>query len=178
MNKAKHKNDLPGNRLSGIPSNARFAGAGIMVGLAFTVINLTANLSVYTNEAQAYFTAGAIVFFPTIFVGVLLAWLLNTGKLIFIKLSRKVALFVTTAYAGVILLDFAQALYYGIDRSLIAISAGVVLTLISPILFLMWRDFRRCRWLDPNSLPSEWETAAIRDPNSINYRPERLKRQK
>jgi hypothetical protein len=41
-------------------------------------------------------------------------------------------------------------------------------------MFLMWRDFRRCRWLDPNSLPHEWEIAAIRDPNSINYRPPKV----
>ena len=72
---------------------------------------------------------------------------------------------------------------YGIPGNARFAGAGVaigtiILVLVSPMLLLMWRDFRRSRWLDPDSLPSEWEIAAIRDPKSINYRPPKVKKRK
>ncbi|MDE1896942.1 MAG: hypothetical protein KGH91_07700, partial [Rhodospirillales bacterium] len=95
-----------------------------------------------------------------------------------VKLYRKLAVGVTVAYIGSIVLNIAQIIYYKWDRPVMAAIGTIFLVLVSPMLFLMWRDFRRSRWLDPASLPSEWEIAAIRDPKSINYRPPKVKKRK
>ncbi|MEE3501150.1 hypothetical protein [Acidiphilium acidophilum] len=50
-------------------------------------------------------------------------------------------------------------------------SGMLLLALISPFIYLMHRDLKRSRWLDPKSLPHEWEIPAINDPTSISYRP-------
>lgn len=178
MNGHEAKGERPGNRPSGIPGNARFAGGGVIIGIIFIVINLAADYSVYTNNPGDYFGSLTPVFFPMVFICVLLAFLLNTGKLIFVKLYRQLAVIVTAAYIGSILLNTGMILDYGLDRAFLAMIGAIILVLLSPVLFLMWRDFRRSRWLDPNSMPSEWEIAAIRDPNSINYRPPKVKKGK
>ncbi|MDE1896943.1 MAG: hypothetical protein KGH91_07705 [Rhodospirillales bacterium] len=178
MNRHKAKSQLPGNRPYGMPGNARFAGAGVAIGIIFIVINLAANYSVYTNVPGSYFGVIEVVLIPLGVLCGLLALLLNTGKLIIIKLYRKLAMLVSVGYVGVILLNIAQIIYYKWDRPVMAVICTIILLLVSPILFLMWRDFRRSRWLDPASLPSEWEIAAIRDPKSINYRPPKVKKRK
>ncbi|MDE2319296.1 MAG: hypothetical protein KGK02_06315 [Rhodospirillales bacterium] len=178
MNRHEVKNQLPGNRPYGMPGNARFAGGGVAIGIMFIVINLAGNYSVYTNVPGNYFGVIDIVLFPLGVLCGLLALLLNTGKLIIIKLYRKLAMLVSVGYVGAILLNVAQIVYYKWDRPVMAAIGTIILLLVSPVLFLMWRDFRRSRWLDPQSLPSEWELAAIRDPSSINYRPPKVKKGK
>jgi len=153
-----HKDPKPGNRPPGLPGNSRFAAAGGIVGLIFITIESAAMISVYTNNPQDFFNCLEPAF------------LLNSGRLIFVKLFRWLAVIVTYLYAGVALLTIVQLLAYGVERALIDAVGLVVLLLLSPLLGLMWRDFKRCRWLDPKSLPHEWEIAAIHDPSSINYR--------
>jgi hypothetical protein len=104
-------------------------------------------------------------------VVVLTLALLNSGKLAIIRALRALAVGITVAYAAAIAVDAVRALLYPLDQVLLSAVAGVMLVMFSPLLVLMWRDFRGSRWLDPRSLPHEWEMAAIRDPNSINYRP-------
>ncbi|HET6608952.1 MAG TPA: hypothetical protein VFG62_19920 [Rhodopila sp.] len=176
MNRHEKRAQQPGNRPSGIPGNARFAGAGVMSGIMFIVIALCADYSVYTNRSADYFGVFTLLFIPLVIVSVAIAWLLNTGKLAFVKLFGKLAIIVSTAYVGTILLSIFQVLYYKWDRPVMAAIGIIILVVFSPMQFLMWRDFRRCRWLDPRSLPGEWEIAAIRDPNSINYRPPKPQR--
>ncbi len=170
MNRHESRQQQPGNRPSGIPGNTRFAVAGVVTGIMFIVIALCADYSVYTNNPADYFGTFTPLMIPTVLAGVASLWLLNTGKLVFVKLFRKLAVIVSAAYVGVILLGIFQLLYYKWDRPVIAAISIIILVVFSPMQFLMWRDLRRSRWLDPESLPSEWEIAAIRDPNSINYR--------
>jgi len=151
-----------------MPGNSRFAGVGVMFGIAFVVINIV--VLVAGDNADEYFRLGETVFFPLVAFVVLIGVLLNTGKLWFVKAFRIMAVIVTVAYAAAILVDIFVALVIAGDGFEGIFETGF-LVLFSPLIFLMWRDFRRCRWLDPNSLPHEWEIAAIRDPNSINYRP-------
>jgi hypothetical protein len=139
-----------------------------MFGFAFVVINVVALVA--GDNADEYFRLGEITIFPLVGFITLIAWLLNTGKLWFVRAFRILAVIVTTAYAGAILVDVFVAVAIAGDGFDGIFEAGT-LVFLSPLMFLMWRDFRRCRWLDPNSLPHEWEIAAIRDPNSINYRP-------
>ena len=160
----------PGNRPPGIPGNARFASAGLAVGIIFIVINAVAAYAVFTNDSDNYFHATDKVFFALIILVPVSMFLLNTGKLIFIKLYRKLALAVSAIYALMIVLDLTQLWLYGTDRASFDIGGVILLLLLSPLQFLMWRDLRHSRWLDPTSLPEEWEIAAIHDPTSINYR--------
>jgi hypothetical protein len=165
-----HKDPKPGNRPPGLPGNSRFAAAGGIVGLIFITIESAAMISVYTNNPQDFFNCLEPAFLPLIGLCLLVTFLLNSGRLIFVKLFRWLAVIVTYLYAGVALLTIVQLLAYGVERALIDAVGLVVLLLLSPLLGLMWRDFKRCRWLDPKSLPHEWEIAAIHDPSSINYR--------
>jgi hypothetical protein len=170
MNRHEPKSQMPGDRPRGVPGNARFAGAGVVSGILFIFVALCADYSVYTNNPADYFGVAAPLLFPVVIFGTAVAWLLNRGKLVFVKLFRKLAELVSAAYVATIILGIFQVLYYKWDRPLITVMGIILLVVFSPMQLLMWRDFRRCRWLDPNSLPSEWEIAAIRDPNSINYR--------
>jgi hypothetical protein len=122
------------------------------------------------DNADEYFRLSEIAMFPILLLMFLPAWLVNTGKLAFVRAFRVVAVIVSVAYAVTFIVD-AVAAVSNTDEAGAGLIAGILLLLMSPIMFFMWRDFRRCRWLDPNSLPHEWEIAAIRDPNSINYRP-------
>jgi cell division protein FtsW (lipid II flippase) len=70
----------------------------------------------------------------------------------------------------------AELAVYPFARAFGAVIGLVIFLLTAPFFLLMRRDFRRSRWLDPDSLPSEWEIAAIHDPNSINYQPPKRKR--
>ncbi|WP_427978300.1 hypothetical protein [Acidocella sp.] len=141
-----------------------------MSGILFIFVALGADYSVYTDNPADYFGVLAPLLIPVVLITTAFAWLLNTGKLVFVKLFRTLAVLVSAAYVGVILLGIFELLYYKWDRPVIAAIGLIMLVMFSPAQFLMWRDLRRCRWLDPDSLPDEWEVAAIRDPNSINYK--------
>jgi hypothetical protein len=161
--------DRPADRPSGMPGNARFAGAGIGFGIVFIVADIAAVAA--GNDMNVYFGLAGYAFLPLIVVVVLTLALLNSGKLAIIRALRALAAGITVAYAAAIAVDALRALLYPLDEVLLSAVAGVMLVMFSPLIWLMWRDFRRSRWLDPRSLPHEWEIAAIRDPNSINYRP-------
>jgi hypothetical protein len=151
-----------------MPGNSRFAGAGVMFGIILVTVNAVA-LAAGSN-ADEFFSIGEIVIFPLVAVVVLILILLNTGKLCIIRAFRSLAVIVSVCYAVAIIVDTIAAFSNTGESGAGIIDAGLLI-LISPLMFLMWRDFRRCRWLDPKSLPHEWEIAAIRDPASINYRP-------
>ncbi len=151
-----------------MPGNSRFAGAGVMFGIILLTVNVIA-LGAGSN-ADEFFSLGEIVLFPLVAVVVLILILLNTGKLWIVRAFRSLAVIVSVCYAVAIVVDAIAALSkMGVSGAGI-IDAGLLI-LISPLMFFMWRAFHRCRWLDPKSLPHEWEIAAIRDPTSINYRP-------
>jgi hypothetical protein len=160
--------ERPGNRLPGMPGNSRFAGAGVMFGIILVTANVVALVA--GSDADEFFRLGEIVMFPLVAVVVLIVIVLNTGKLWVVRAFRIIAIVVSAAYSVAIIVDGVAAFSSSGEAGAGMIDA-ILLILISPLMFLMWRDFRRCRWLDPNSLPHEWEIAAIRDPNSINYRP-------
>lgn len=161
----------PGDRPPGLPGNARFAAGGVIAGLIFVTINGAAAISVCTNNTPDFLTLLGPVFVPLIVCCVAVMWLVNTGKLALIKSFRILALAVTLLYGAGLIADLALVAAYGAERTAPAIMGGAALLLLSPLIILMWRDFRRCRWLDPASLPAEWETAAIHDPGSVNYIP-------
>jgi hypothetical protein len=169
MNSHSGLPDIPGNRQSGIPSNARFAGAGVVFSIIFIMINTVALLS--GNNDNKYFDIAYDILFPLLFAALFPACLISTGKLIFVKALRKTAVILTIIYTGMVLWDFILIAIYPFSQVGLAATGGPFLLLFSPLQYLMWRDFRRSRWLDPTSLPHEWEIAAIRDPNSINYHP-------
>ncbi|HQT59990.1 MULTISPECIES: hypothetical protein [unclassified Acidiphilium] len=179
---AKHRHasvpttERPGNRPFGIPANARWAGVPIPGFLAIAIAALDA-WTVWRNASPAtYFHYGKIMFFPLIAAGVLMAWALNSGKLVMIRLWRVFARLVVVAYALLAVIFIAELAVYPVSRAFGAVIGLIILLLTAPFFLLMRRDFRRSRWLDPDSLPSEWEIAAIHDPNSINYQPPKRKR--
>jgi len=151
-----------------MPSNARFAAGGLSIGIMLVSINIVAIVA--GSNADEYFRLAEITMFPILLLMFLPVWLMNTGNLVLIRMFRVSAVCVSVAYAAVIIVD-AVAAVSNTGEAGAGLISGILLLLMSPLMFLMWRDFRRCRWLDPNSVPHEWEIAAIRDPNSINYRP-------
>ncbi len=168
--------ERPGNRPFGIPANARWAGVPIPGFLAIAIAALDA-WTVWCNASPAtYFHYGKIMFFPLIAAGVLMAWALNSGKLVMIRLWHVFARLVVAAYAVLAVIFIAELAVYPFARAFGAVIGLVIFLLTAPFFLLMRRDFRRSRWLDPDSLPSEWEIAAIHDPNSINYQPPKRKR--
>lgn len=142
-----------------------------MLLLLFISVNLVANVEVYQNSPKIYFYVGKIIFLPVLIGFIGLGLIANSGKLVFIKLIRYIAIFLTLLYFFVLIIDFLQIYFLETDRVFPVIIESVILILFSPLLYFMRRDFHRSRWLDPMSLPHEWEISAIRDPNSINYRP-------
>ena len=168
--------ERPGNRPFGIPANARWAGVPIPGFLAIAIAALDA-LTVWCNSTPAtYFHYGKIMFFPLIAAGVLMAWALNSGKLVMIRLWHVFARLVVAAYVVLTVIFIVELAVYPFARAFGAVIGLVIFLLTAPFFLLMRRDFRRSRWLDPDSLPSEWEIAAIHDPNSINYQPPKRKR--
>jgi hypothetical protein len=163
----------PADRPAGLPGNARFAAAGLAFGIIFIVTDIIAVFA--GNDMTVYGDLATETAVPLIVAVVLTIWLLNRGRLALIKFCRRLAVAVTVAYVAAIVVDAARVALYPLDSVLLSGVAGVLLAVFSPLQVLMWRDFRRCRWLDPRALPHEWELAAIRDPKSVNYRPPRRK---
>lgn len=138
-------------------------------GIVFISINIVAIAT--GNNVDQYFEWIERIFLPLLLLSLAPIFLMNTGKLVFIKAFRIIAMITSLSYGFMFILDLFLMASYPFTLFGGAVTIGVLLLLFSPLQYLMWRDFRRSRWLDPTSLPHEWEIAAIRDPSSINYHP-------
>jgi hypothetical protein len=161
----RSETERPHARLAGLPGNARFAATGFVFGVIFIAVDIIAIIA--GENADLYFTLAEYIFLPLIILAFAVLFLLSSGRLLFVRLFRWSAIALTLAYLAAIAWDALLYLRQGLPTPVLA---GGILVLFSPLLMMMWRDLRRSRWLDPSSLPHEWELAALRDPKSINYR--------
>ncbi|MEE3501152.1 hypothetical protein [Acidiphilium acidophilum] len=162
--------ERPGNRPGGIPENARYASAAVGV-FALSTEGLLVNYLVYINKSNQLFVYGEPFIFIAVPVMMAVLYSLRSGRLFFIKLFVSFCQLTYIVYGLNWIISIFQTFYYNDIRNGLAVSNILLLVLISPFVYLMHRALKRSRWLDPKSLPHEWEIPAINDPTSISYRP-------
>jgi hypothetical protein len=166
----------PQNRPRGAPKNALYTVgmSGLLV--VFSAIDSLSNYTVAQNEFQNFLDqASYIIFIGPICLVVYLRYAGN-GKISTIKLIRKLVFFDTLWMIFNILWALYLIITIDLDYSSPCVGGILLYVIMTPFLIRMYRGMRESRWLDPNSLPHEWEINALDDPTSPSYRPRKTKR--
>ncbi|CAB3727553.1 hypothetical protein LMG24076_05184 [Trinickia soli] len=145
----------PGNRPRGAPQAAVGALMAFFVIGAFTLVELYGCLAnflgfEFSNGFLLVEIAVATAFLLSVLIGI------GGGKLWAVKLVRWSTYAFTTAYPAILV---GSIVLYGKTPSGSALAwvfFGLAIVQI-PAFFVMYSAFARIRWLDPKSLPSEWE---------------------
>ena len=147
--------ELPGNRPRGAPLPAARAGGAFAVVFALLLAEFYGCLSDLVEFDFGRFMLAEIVIGATILL--LLLGGLSSGKLWVIRLFRASSYLAALLY--VVVIACGVYLYSGktpIDSGLALVI--LVLSMIQlPLFIVIYRAFAHVRWLDPRSLPSEWE---------------------
>lgn len=149
---------LPGNRPRGAPLPAARAAGAFAVVFALLLAELYGCLSDLVEFHFGRFMLGEIV------IGVIILLLLlgglSSGKLWVIRLFRASTYLAALLY--LVIIACGMYLYSGktpIDPGLALVI--LVLSIVQlPLFIAIYRALARVRWLDPKSLPSEWEPPA------------------
>lgn len=147
--------ELPGNRPRGAPPPAARAAGAFAVVFALLLAELYGCLSDLVDFDFGSFMLVEIVVGVTLLL--LLLGGLSTGKLWVIRLFRASCYLAALLY--LIVIACGAYLYSGktpIDSGLALVI--LVLSIVQlPLFIVIYRAFALVRWLDPRSLPSEWE---------------------
>ena len=150
----------PGNRPRGAPREAKPAVAAWYLLIIMTFASIAEFLPFLTgSEHSAFLMVGwpiAGVLAITVFVG------MGAGKLWAVRLFRW-----STYGAALFYLPLLIAAIYAftndaaLQQDSLAPDTAIMQFIISALepiaFFVLFRAFRRVRWLDPQSLPKEWE---------------------
>ena len=149
---------LPGNRPRGAPLPAARAAGAFAVAFALLLAELYGCLSDLIGFDFGRFMLAEIVIGVTILLFLLGG--LSSGRLWAIRLFRASSHLSALFY--VVVIACGAYLYSGktpIDSGL-ALIILVLSILQFPLFIVIYRAFARVRWLDPKSVPSEWEAPA------------------
>ena len=166
-------NGLPGNRPPGAPQAAVSALMAFFVVEGFTLIELYGCLA---NVLGFDFSSGYLL--VEIMVGATLMLItvigMSRGKLWAVKLFRGITHAAAALYPAIL----AYAIYLDSGKTPIDPAGAWITFALSilqiPAFFVIYRAFKRVRWLDPKSLPQEWEPPARQiDPRYSDEPPKR-----
>jgi hypothetical protein len=158
-------NERPGNRPPGAPADVGIAAGAFFVAAGGTLIELYSCAADLAGFDFADYALAEIALCFSLMIAVGLG--LRTGKLWAVKLFRR------TTHAAALLCPAAIACAVWLaagtappDPALIWIVVALAVFQI-PSFIVIYRIFARVRWLDPESLPSEWEPPAGRASSGI-----------
>jgi hypothetical protein len=166
----------PQNRPRGIPQNAVITVAMSAILVLFSVITSLSNYTVSQNEFKNFLDQASYIIFIGPICVVFFARYSGNGKISTIKLIRKLVFFDTLWMIFNILWALYLIITINLDYSFPCVGGIFLYVIMTPFLIRMYRGMRESRWLDPNSLPHEWEINALDDPTSPSYRPRKTKR--
>lgn len=151
--------ERPGNRPRGAPKPAVIAGGAFFVGAGFTFTELLLGMASAFGIDHGDVLIPGWVCLSAIMLPVAIG--MGAGKLWAVRLFRWLSFGAIVLYLP--LLGLAFYLYAGpraIDPGLAFVM--FVMAAVKPLpLFIIYRAIRTVRWLDPASLPHEWEPPYI-----------------
>lgn len=151
-----HQTGQPENRPPRAPWSAAFASAGFCLVAAMILIEVYLCLS---DLLQFNFAGPGFLGMWVGISAILLSFIvgIGRGKLWAVKLLRWSTYVLTALYP--VVLVYAVEMYSGTSPfgKPFAWITFIFSAIQLPLFFQIYRAFRRVRWLDPKSLPSEWE---------------------
>ncbi len=162
----------PGDRQPGLPRAAVLPCAGIIFVLLVVSVSLVGDYSfIFSSEPEAFLHNVRYLYIGVPVTIVPLVYVFKSGKLWAIRLIRTLVRVANAIYGLAIVLAAVSAYLSTEDSWLYFLLVPLpALALAAPLVYLMNTKMARCRWLDPHSLPHEWELPAIHDPNDRAYR--------
>ncbi|WP_231716650.1 hypothetical protein [Burkholderia ubonensis] len=147
--------ERPGNRPPGAPRLAVIAGGAFFLGVGLTFAELvegTASLKgIHYDDMIVPAWAVLTIIMLTVSIGI------GSGKLWAVRLFRRLSFAAMALYLPLLALAFyLNAGRTPIDQDL-AFVMFVFAVVKVPCLIIIYRAIRQLRWLDPDSLPHEWE---------------------
>jgi hypothetical protein len=156
---SRPSDERPGNRPRGAPKRAVIAGCAFFVGAGFTLTELLFGAASAFGIDHGDVLVPGWVCLSAIMLTVAIG--MGAGKLWAVRLFRWLSFGAMALYLP--LLGLAFHLYAGptpIDSGQ-AVVMFVMAVVKLPPLFILYRAIRTVRWLDPASLPHEWEPPYI-----------------
>jgi hypothetical protein len=151
-------NGQPGDRPRGAPREAAIAGGLFCAVVALLLAELYGVLSDLTGYDFGAFMLVEVAIGSAMLL--VIAGGVGSGKLWAVRLFR----WSTHVAALLYVLIFACAIYLVAGKAPVDSGLGWVVFIASlvelPLFFVIYRALNRVRWLDPKSLPSEWEAPA------------------
>lgn len=164
--------DRPRDRPRGAPASATYHVVSAFF-LGALVPDIAAMLyGAFISNFTFVVNVSVVVFVVEIAYLVPMAILTGQGKLIGVRLlnivgySSIVGFFIEiVSFLALSVLTFSHSPFPA-QAGTALIVAAVFLAGGSPLVVLVWNGLRHIRWLDPKSLPHEWELSTRSDPNS------------
>ncbi|WP_256259832.1 hypothetical protein [Burkholderia ubonensis] len=148
-------NERPGNRPPGAPRQAVIAGGAFFLGVGLSFAELVEGAASLQTVAFDDLFMPAWVVLAIIMLTVSIG--IGSGKLWAVRMFRWLSFGAMALYLPLL----ALACYLNAGRSPIDPDLAFVMFVFAvvklPCLIIIYRAIRRLRWLDPDSLPHEWE---------------------
>ncbi|GAB2914203.1 hypothetical protein GCM10027093_60870 [Paraburkholderia jirisanensis] len=150
--------EQPGNRPPGAPRQAAVAGGAFFLGAGLTFAELVASIASFMGISYDDLILPGWIVLSVIMLTVGIG--IGGGKLWAVKLFRWLSFGAIALYLPLI----AFALYLNAGSAPIDIDLARVMYVFAvvklPALVVIYKAIRQVRWLDPKSLPHEWEPSA------------------
>lgn len=151
--------ERPGDRPRGTPAQAVLAGGAFFVAAGFTFVELVYGI------ASLMHVGDEVVMLPTwIVLSIVMLTVgigVGRGKLWAVRLFRWLSFVSMALYLPLLVLAlYLNAGPIPIDRGLAVVMFVSAVVKLLPFI-IIYRALRKVRWLDPDSLPHEWEPPYI-----------------
>lgn len=147
--------ERPGNRPPGAPKQAAIAGGAFFLGAGLTFVELVDSAAALMgiSDDDVFLPAWVVlaVLMLTVGIGV------GSGKRWAVRFFRWLSFGAMALYVPLLALAFyLKAGPTPVDADLAWVMFAFAVVKL-PCLVVIYRAFRQLRWLDPDSLPHEWE---------------------
>ncbi|WP_240766776.1 hypothetical protein [Paraburkholderia flava] len=147
--------ERPGNRPPGAPKQAAIAGGAFFLGVGFTFVEILFATASLTGTSQPSLILPGWIALSVIILTVSIG--LGKGKLWAVQWFRRLSYGAMACYLPIL------ALAFYLDAGPTPIDDGqafmmFVFAIVKlPSFIIIYRALKQVRWLDPASLPHEWE---------------------